>query len=510
MTRDALPDLRPDRLPHEHAEAVEHAVQLAGRLLDRGLRDVSTFGAGRAVGLSPGAVAVKALHPEINAERVVVVQPDRANALKWHWRRRLVNYDADVCWLQPFCPADAYDQAAGMFIDTLAIDARTRARDAHVGSRRSREIDRRILDRVGRHPHALVYELLEEMLATQRTVENPTLLRRLHREDHLATRALRVLERLAVLAGSTGRRLPEPLDLATLIRLAGSQVLGYQRVRVPPVDIWVDVPRESASDLTLLLAELAENAIKFSPPDTEVWMVPEQTSAGVSISITDRGSLLTEDRRAALNSLLAAPDSFDVFDQILTGTFGLPVVARCAARLGVRVVLHPRDGGGTTALVELPDHLLLEPQPFLPPPAPNSGPNPAQASAFEAVAPPAPARGPGEAAPASGADEVGDGQLPRRRRASVPQPVPEAVPEAGSGDRLPQRHGPESHDGAAGRTAASPGAEVELVPQQDQDQDAPGRGPRPTLMADFLDGQASADKVTDTPPTEPPAERSAN
>ncbi|WP_344907754.1 sensor histidine kinase [Actinomadura meridiana] len=297
--------------------------------------------------------------------------------LAWHWERPLVGYRHPVRWFQPFCPAGTPDRAADAIVASLAARARAHAFLAHApfASAGGDANERELLDSAARPVHALVYRLLEVLAATQRGVEDPALLRQLFAIDHLGMRTLRALERLGVLGGATARRLPEPLPLSTVMRQAAAQVEHYRRVRIPPTGIDVDVPQDAAPELGLLLAELIENATRFSHPDTDVLVTVAATSGGVRIEVADRGLSMAPDKRAALNRLLAQPDEASPRDQIITGTIGVLVVAILAQRNDVRVVLNPGADAGTRAVVELPDTVLLTPRTTTPgtavPPATN-------------------------------------------------------------------------------------------------------------------------------------------
>ncbi|CAM5666539.1 Signal transduction histidine-protein kinase/phosphatase MprB OS=Streptomyces griseorubiginosus OX=67304 GN=DWG14_00126 PE=4 SV=1 [Streptomyces griseorubiginosus] len=109
---------------------------------------------------------------------------------------------------------------------------------------------------------------------------DPATLANLFELDHLATRMRRNAESLLVLAGeSSPRPWGTPLALTDVLRAALSEVEEYRRVtlrRIEPAYITGSVVAEVAH----LLAELVENALSFSPPDSDVEVEGRRTSAG--------------------------------------------------------------------------------------------------------------------------------------------------------------------------------------------------------------------------------------
>ncbi|WP_433464035.1 ATP-binding protein [Spirillospora sp. CA-128828] len=478
-------------------QARDHARELVDRLTARGL---SASGKPH-TGSPAGAMAVSAqrvdLHPYAGRLVVLLPGPHDPGELLWHWPRLYSGHEhTGACWFQPFSPAAAYDDTATMVAAAIEADVRRRHADGEAGVRQ-------VLDRIGQPLHKLVYRQLMVLDELQRGVEDPALLRRLYGIDHLAMRALRGLERIAVLGGARARQLPEPLQLSTVLRQAASQVELFPRVRIPPPGIEVDLPRDAAPEITLLLAELIENATQLSPADVVVTVTPgDPPSAGLRIEIADRGLPMPPDQRATLNRVLADPDSVELREQIITGPIGLLVVARLAERHGVQVRLHPNPGGGTRAVVELPETLLLKPRlPFMSAPQP---PTQVITGALEPVAELVrPSRTPSphtEPAKPSDTIEPAEAPLPRRRgdphsearTTSAPETEPGPEPGDGSLPPLPRRPG-------AHRTVSGP--DVTNSPATSSNSTATGADVGP--VAAFLQGAHAPDAT-------PPADRATD
>ena len=193
--------------------------------------------------------------------------------------------------------------------------------------------------------------------------------------DHLATRMRRNSENLLVLAGhELSRRWTEPVALVDVLRAAVSEIERYERV-VPNIQPGISVRGQAVSDVVHLLSELAENATAFSAEETPVKVSGYLlNSGGALLDLTDQGVGMDADEMAHANWRLDNPPLVDV---AVSRRMGLFVVARLAARHGIRVRLRPGAAGGLTALVWLPDEVItrdgagsaLGPHPFQPPAA---------------------------------------------------------------------------------------------------------------------------------------------
>jgi hypothetical protein len=113
----------------------------------------------------------------------------------------------------------------------------------------------------------------------------------------------------------------------------------------------VVVDPHAVADLTHLLAELIENAVTFSPPDTRVSVRTQWTQKSVLIRIEDHGIGISESVCNELNRRLSKPSQDDLANSRM---IGITVVARLAARHQIGVRLIPAVDRGTVAEVLLP------------------------------------------------------------------------------------------------------------------------------------------------------------
>lgn len=212
---------------------------------------------------------------------------------------------------------------------------------------------------LARRSQTLVDRMIGELDAIERGEEDPKRLARLFELDHLATRMRRNDENLLVLAGADSA-VPRREDalLVDVLRAAQSEVELYNRIEFGTVDTDVSVAAHVVNDVVRLVAELLDNATRFSPPNTTVVADGRRIRDYVLIQVEDRGLGLSDEQLDSLNRRLAEPQSVDVAAFRL---MGLAVVSRLADRHGIRVELRRNVEGGIVAQVTLPTAAVVLP-----------------------------------------------------------------------------------------------------------------------------------------------------
>ncbi|SCE92676.1 Signal transduction histidine kinase [Micromonospora coriariae] len=212
---------------------------------------------------------------------------------------------------------------------------------------------------LARRSQTLVDRMIGELDAIERGEEDPKRLAQLFELDHLATRMRRNDENLLVLAGADSA-VPRRDDalVVDVLRAAQSEVELYNRIEFGTVDTDISVAAHAVNDVVRLIAELLDNATRFSPPNTTVVADGRRIRDYVLIQIEDRGLGLSDEQLDSLNRRLAAPPSVDVAAFRL---MGLAVVSRLASRYGIRVELRRNMEGGTVAQVTLPAATVVLP-----------------------------------------------------------------------------------------------------------------------------------------------------
>jgi Histidine kinase-, DNA gyrase B-, and HSP90-like ATPase len=193
--------------------------------------------------------------------------------------------------------------------------------------------------------------LLDELEAREEHAET---LGGYYKLDHLATRMRRNAESLLVLAGSEPTRVwDDPLDVSEIIRAALGEVDEYQRVDIMALEPAL-VSGRAVADIAHLMSELLDNGTQYSSPTDRVRVAGLFDPEGYMLTVSDTGIGVTDAKLAELNSLLASPP---VLGLALQPTLGMYVVARLAARHGVRVQLIA-GSPGLTIRVLLPKELI--------------------------------------------------------------------------------------------------------------------------------------------------------
>jgi len=230
-----------------------------------------------------------------------------------------------------------------------------RLAEAEVGRRR---FTSDLLLNLARRNQAMLYRQLDIINQLEETEQDPDVLAELFRLDHLATRVRRNAESLLVLSGEQPPRVwREPVALRDVVRAAIAETEDLERVAFDVDDVTA-VAGRCVTDLTHLLAELTENAVRYSPPESVVTVRARPAAhrpEGYLLTIEDGGVGIPTEELAAANALLADPPEVDLS---VSQRLGFHVVARLAARHGVAVTLASTPGAGTTALVHLPVALL--------------------------------------------------------------------------------------------------------------------------------------------------------
>jgi signal transduction histidine kinase len=217
---------------------------------------------------------------------------------------------------------------------------------------------------LARRSQSLLHRQLGLLDTMERQATDADDLAALFQVDHLATRLRRNAENLIVLSGAVpGRAWRQPVAMIDVVRGALAEVEDYTRVNLLPIEAASLVGR-AVGDVIHLLAELIENAVTFSPPQTTVRVSGSFVANGFVVEIEDRGLGMEEADRAIANEHLRFSPGFRPTST--TARLGLYVVGRLADRHGIRVELSESVYGGTTAVVLLPADIvaqLAEPTP---------------------------------------------------------------------------------------------------------------------------------------------------
>ncbi|RDH76097.1 sensor histidine kinase [Mycolicibacterium moriokaense] len=218
-----------------------------------------------------------------------------------------------------------------------------------------------MFETLSRRSRTLVDQQLSLIDRLERNEEDPERLDSLFRLDHLAARMRRNGANLLVLAGAkVPREQADAVPVAALINAAASEVEDYTRVVTATVPD-SEIVASAAGDLVHLLAELLDNALRYSPPISQVRVSAVHTgNGGLVIEVSDIGLGMTESDLRVANTRLQSGGEVTPYTARHMGLF---VVGRLAQQHGLVVRLRSTLSGepdsGTTAGVYVPSELIL-------------------------------------------------------------------------------------------------------------------------------------------------------
>ena len=261
--------------------------------------------------------------------------------------------DVDVSAEAPELPASSDE--IGQVRQAFAAVQQT-AVEAAVGQARLRQGISDIFRNLARRSQSLLHRQLALLDAMERRAREPEELEDLFRIDHLTTRMRRHAESLIILSGDApARAWRRPVPFVDVLRAAVAEVEDYTRIKVT-ANTRAAITGPAVADVIHMIAELAENAVVFSPPNTPVLISGDVVGRGFAVEIEDRGLGLGEERRAELNDLLENPPPFDLSGSDQLGLF---VASQLARKHNIRISLRGSPYGGTTAIVLIPNTLVV-------------------------------------------------------------------------------------------------------------------------------------------------------
>ncbi|MGW0498730.1 ATP-binding protein [Streptomyces sp. NPDC003007] len=318
-----------------------------------------------------------------------------------------------------------------------------------------------------REIQAALYRLQDALRGLQQRYDDPELAQALFELDHENEQSLRRAQVAAVVCGAWVGLAREDSHLVDAVTGGQARLAGYRRVRVgnhlAPGTALVS---HAVEPVAIIVAELLDNALRHSAPDTDVVVNLEAVHHGVCVTVDDAGLGMTQDERARAQRMVAGSDPILLTELGDPPRMGLAAIGQLTRQFDLSVDLSsPSPYGGVRAVLRIDSHLLTRIDPGELPPAagaPRStrrtvardagsaagasrgtGPDGHGASGGAPGAPklgePAPSGGTATGAPvpppASGPARRGPVRTPRPAPDDPPH-QPEPAPATGSGDRV--------------------------------------------------------------------------
>ncbi|MFF8829620.1 sensor histidine kinase [Streptomyces sp. NPDC015131] len=232
--------------------------------------------------------------------------------------------------------------------------------DAVVAEEDLRESAQRAFVNIARRVQAIVHQQAQELREMEdRHGRSPGVFGDLLRLDHGTALIGRLADSIAVLGGARpGRQWNKAVPLYSVLRGAMSRIIDYQRVELHSVSE-VAVVGPAVEPLIHALAELLDNATRYSPPRTKVHLTAVDVNAGIAIEIEDGGVSMSEEARSRAERMLRqAQQGLDLNDLGETPRLGLAVVGRLSQAYDFQVSLRSSAYGGVRAVLVVPQQLI--------------------------------------------------------------------------------------------------------------------------------------------------------
>jgi len=216
--------------------------------------------------------------------------------------------------------------------------------------------------------------------AMQGRYDNEAVLADLLGIDHLNAQIGRRAQAVGVLCRAWPGQQRGNVTLEDVVRGATSRIRDYLRVNtVAHTD--VAVTGRVVEPVVLAVAELLDNATRYSPPRTPVEVNISLVHNGAVITVDDRGIGMHDHDKPHANRVLSGARAVDVTQLGNPPKIGFSVIGALSRRYGFRVTVDFSPYGGVRAVVLLPSELLTRPDTKeLPATPPTVAPDPAQPS----------------------------------------------------------------------------------------------------------------------------------
>ncbi|MFD5233751.1 ATP-binding protein [Streptomyces qaidamensis] len=222
-----------------------------------------------------------------------------------------------------------------------------------------------------REIQAALYRLQDALRGLQQRYDDPELAQTLFELDHENEQSLRRAQIAAVVCGAWVGLAREESHLVDAVTGGQARLAGYRRVRVSNhLAAGTALVSHAVEPVAIIVAELLDNALRHSAPDTEVVVNLEAVHHGVCVTVDDAGLGMTQDERARAQRMVAGSDPILLTELGDPPRMGLAAVGQLTRQFDLSVDLtSPSPYGGVRAVLRVDSHLLTRIDPEELPPA---------------------------------------------------------------------------------------------------------------------------------------------
>ncbi|MEU2774585.1 ATP-binding protein [Streptomyces sp. NPDC007162] len=222
-----------------------------------------------------------------------------------------------------------------------------------------------------REIQAALYRLQDALRGLQQQYDEPELAQTLFALDHENEQSLRRAQVAAVVCGAWVGLAREESHVVDAVTGGQARLAGYHRVRVHNhLEPGTALVSHAVEPVAIIVAELLDNALRHSAPDTDVVVNLEHVHHGVCVTVDDAGLGMTQDERARAQRLVAGSDPVLLTDLGDPPRMGLAAVGQLTRQFDLHVdVTSPSPYGGVRAVLRVDSHLLCRVDPGERPPS---------------------------------------------------------------------------------------------------------------------------------------------
>ncbi|MEV6166674.1 ATP-binding protein [Streptomyces sp. NPDC051954] len=222
-----------------------------------------------------------------------------------------------------------------------------------------------------REIQAALYRLQDALRRMQEQYDDPELTQTLFQLDHENEQSLRRAQVAAVVCGAWVGLAREESHLVEAVTGGQARLAGYHRVRIHNhLEAGTALVSHAVEPVAIIVAELLDNSLRHSAPDTDVTVNLEQVHHGVCVTVDDAGLGMTQDERARAQWMVAGTEPILLTDLGDPPRMGLAAIGRLTRQFDLSVDLSsPSPYGGVRAVLLVDSHLLTRIDPAEQPPA---------------------------------------------------------------------------------------------------------------------------------------------
>ncbi|MBY8882516.1 ATP-binding protein [Actinacidiphila acidipaludis] len=235
-----------------------------------------------------------------------------------------------------------------------------------------------------------LYRLQDVLRGLQEKYDDPELAQVLFALDHENEQSLRRAQVTAVVCGAWVGLAREESHLVEAVTGGQSRLVGYHRVKVHHhLEPGTALVSHAVEPVAIIVAELLDNALRHSAPDTDVVVNLERVPSGVAVTVDDYGVGMAADERARAQRMVAGTEAILLSELGDPPRMGLAAIGQLTRRFDLSVDLSsPSPYGGVRAVLLIRNHLLSHIDPVEQPPAASTPRSTRTAAAPAAAATP--------------------------------------------------------------------------------------------------------------------------